>query len=642
MEFTTGPSPQPGKGTFIKLSSASKMQTFDTWGIKIESVMGNRVTVGIETSAEAIVGEWKMEASVNYKKRQENNRSVRKETYLYMLFNPWDKGDVVFFPDKTMLSEYILNDSGCIFTGGYDQIAAKPWFYGQFESGILEAAILCMNKAFKSRPRRAMGDPVRVSRAISKIVNSNDDKGVITGSWSGNYRNGTAPLAWVGSVSILRQYMKSKMPVKYGQCFVFAGVVTTLCRALGIPCRTVTNFSSAHDTDGSVTVDVHWDALGNSELTSLNTDSIWNFHVWNDAWMKRKDLPPGNDGWQVLDSTPQETSDGEFRCGPAPLTAVLNGKCDMNYDTAFIYAEVNADRVHWSKQDDGNWQMINIDKAIVGKMISTKKPDGLPLPDNFDDCEKFRDDITSQYKYLEGSERERMSVISAALSAPRGLDRVYTKDSDIKFEILTPKSVMVGSDFEIVIEFSNSAGVSRTLSGRILCEVTKYTGTVVRTCKKEALNVEIEAYQQQRVVMHVAVEEYVDAVAEAAMFRFAMITRVKESGQQFAAVNTFRLRLPDLSVKIRDRFLRAGVPVDITVCFDNPLKTRTLSNCLILAECPGMKHMKVFSTRNVLPGEQFQTTIQITPDTRGTCPLFLTFNCDQIHDIKGTCTLYIQ
>jgi transglutaminase 4 len=28
--------------------------------------------------------------------------------------------------------------------------------------------------------------------------------------------------------------------------------------------------------------------------------------------MKRKDLPAGNDGWQVLDSTPQETSDGNL------------------------------------------------------------------------------------------------------------------------------------------------------------------------------------------------------------------------------------------------------------------------------------------------------------------------------------------
>lgn len=36
-----------------------------------------------------------------------------------------------------------------------------------------------------------------------------------------------------------------------------------------------------------------------------------NFHVWNDCWMKRPDLPSGFDGWQVVDATPQETSSGE-------------------------------------------------------------------------------------------------------------------------------------------------------------------------------------------------------------------------------------------------------------------------------------------------------------------------------------------
>lgn len=43
-------------------------------------------------------------------------------------------------------------------------------------------------------------------------------------------------------------------------------------------------------------------------------DSIWNFHVWNDVWMDRPDLPPGYGGWQAIDATPQETSDGRWGC----------------------------------------------------------------------------------------------------------------------------------------------------------------------------------------------------------------------------------------------------------------------------------------------------------------------------------------
>jgi transglutaminase-like putative cysteine protease len=81
-----------------------------------------------------------------------------------------------------------------------------------------------------------------------------------------------------------------------------------VCRALGLPSRVVTNLVSAHDTNASLTVDKYFD-LKNKPLDT--GDSIWNFHVWNEAWMARPDLPKGYGGWQAVDATPQETSDGE-------------------------------------------------------------------------------------------------------------------------------------------------------------------------------------------------------------------------------------------------------------------------------------------------------------------------------------------
>ena len=58
-------------------------------------------------------------------------------------------------------------------------------------------------------------------------VNAPDDGGVLIGNWSGDYDDGTSPLKWPGSVEILEEYWKTKRPVKYGQCWVFSGVVTT-------------------------------------------------------------------------------------------------------------------------------------------------------------------------------------------------------------------------------------------------------------------------------------------------------------------------------------------------------------------------------------------------------------------------------
>ena len=35
-----------------------------------------------------------------------------------------------------------------------------------------------------------------------------------------------------------------------------------------------------------------------------------NFHVWNESYFTRPDLPEGYNGWQAHDATPQETSEG--------------------------------------------------------------------------------------------------------------------------------------------------------------------------------------------------------------------------------------------------------------------------------------------------------------------------------------------
>ena len=86
----------------------------------------------------------------------------------------------------------------------------------------------------------------------------------------------------------------------------------SVCRALGIPCRSVTNFSSAHDTDSTCTIEKYYDEDGECISDNHTRDSIWNYHVWNDVWMARPDLPTGYDGWQCIDATPQEMSGGKI------------------------------------------------------------------------------------------------------------------------------------------------------------------------------------------------------------------------------------------------------------------------------------------------------------------------------------------
>ena len=67
---------------------------------------------------------------------------------------------------------------------------------------------------------------VQVTRALSAACNDNDDNGVLAGNWSCDYTGGKRPTSWFSSTAILLQYWETRKPVKYGQCWVFAAVVT--------------------------------------------------------------------------------------------------------------------------------------------------------------------------------------------------------------------------------------------------------------------------------------------------------------------------------------------------------------------------------------------------------------------------------
>lgn len=73
---------------------------------------------------------------------------------------------------------------------------------------------------------RAMEEPVNSCSVLQ--VNSVGDRGVLEGRWFDSYDDGVKPTHWTGSVSILRRWYQSNCrPVKYGQCWVFAGVMCT-------------------------------------------------------------------------------------------------------------------------------------------------------------------------------------------------------------------------------------------------------------------------------------------------------------------------------------------------------------------------------------------------------------------------------
>lgn len=80
-----------------------------------------------------------------------------------------------------------------------------------------------------------------------------------------------------------------------------------------------------------------------------------------------------NDNNRKFDNhfVPLYTTD-KMQCGPVSLVAVRRGDIGLNYDAPFVFAEVNADVMHWGEDADSDWgwSRMKMNKYHVGRAVS--------------------------------------------------------------------------------------------------------------------------------------------------------------------------------------------------------------------------------------------------------------------------------
>ena len=187
---------------------------------------------------------------------------------VFVLFNAWSKNDSVYIDGDAERQEYVLKSDCRLFVGDF---SGMPWNLALYRPDSLRAVALLLSAS--SLKFQQFADPIHVSRDLSGLVNEK----VVEGKWDSTYTGGRSPTFWRGSGQILQQYYQSQgSPVKYGQCWVFSGVLLSTLRVLGIPSRSITNFNSAHDTNHNRTVDQYYNDKG-EEVEYLNTgkDTVW-------------------------------------------------------------------------------------------------------------------------------------------------------------------------------------------------------------------------------------------------------------------------------------------------------------------------------------------------------------------------------
>ncbi|XP_021174125.2 protein-glutamine gamma-glutamyltransferase K isoform X1 [Fundulus heteroclitus] len=626
LELKTGLLPEVSKGTHVIVPLVEDLED-GRWEATVVKQEDRRLKLSVNSPPTAVIGRYQLTVGTSCANGPyTSTRDPAND--IYMLFNPWCDDDLVYMDSEAERQECVLNDVGRIYYGTEHQIGERTWDYGQFSDGILAVCVFLLEKS--RTPNSGWGDPVNVVRILSAMVNSPDDLGVLEGRWDGNYSLGTAPTVWSGSVEILQEYYKNKgTPVKYGQCWVFAGVFTTVLRCLGIPARTVTNFSSAHDTDVSLTTDVYLDE--NFEpITHLNADSTWNFHVWTDCWMARPDLPHGYGGWQTVDATPQETSQGTYCCGPASLTAVRNGQVYLKHDSPFVFAEVNSDKIYWQKTTDGTFRQIYSEKNIVGHAISTKAVGS-----------DERLDITHLYKHPEGSEEERIAVETACSYGSKAAAFPSPTTEDVTLEVfLEGDGPKMGEDAELTIKLRNKSSEQRNITLHSQLAVMYYTGVHKATVKRDKADVEILPNEENELTWAMEYKMYKDQLIDQGALMLTLSGRVRETQQVLVTQFSFRLRTPDLIIKPIGKAV-VGKEMKVEISFTNPLP-RVLKEVIFHIEGLGLLPARKIEFGNIGSQESVSVAQHFVPSLPGPRKLLASLDSKQLTQVHGVCDINVE
>jgi len=522
IHLKAGSNPSKRNGTWVEIDSVQDDE--DDFYYKIESASATSVQMKVFIPVSALVSCYQFIVM-----DQSSRKKFPADRPVYILFNPWNEKDDVYMESEELKNEYVLNDSGCVYWSGHK---AKPWNFGQFT----DAALKCTFKLLEMCPKVTQRDTAReVARHISSAANNNDNDGLLVGNWSDNFNGGRKPWQWTGSAAIFKTYLETGAPVKFGQCWVFSGVTTSMMRCLGIPCRSVTNYDSAHDVDGNCTDDKYFDDDYNY-MSEASYDSVWNFHVWNDVWMARPDLPVGMGGWQAIDGTPQELSGGKFRCGPCPLQGIKEGKIDLSYDTRFVFAEVNADTVYWQKKKDGEVKPIRVKANSVGTAILTKKA-------NSNDME----DVVEQYKYKEGSLLERAVMRNVMKKVKNPV--LEEQPKDMQFSARVPWNVTPEEEITVKITATNKKFQTLTVTTAVIAHVVRYTGVKLKTLEKRTQEKEVKSKEDRNFKFKFEMSEFEEFMDENISIRFSITAKVKETGQVYVTQKVCNIQKNELQVE---------------------------------------------------------------------------------------------
>jgi len=673
INFYFGPNPSVPKRTRVVLPITSHTQFTRVphqWDIRMLDAAANRVTVEISVPSSAPVGLWKCVVETLNKEETNSHVLFTCNEEVYIIFNPFNKDDNVYVDDDEERYEYVINDAGKIYTGSYRNVKGRPWIYGQFDDCVLPAACVLLEMSGLAHAERS--NPLKVVKALASMIKSsrfshhqvssdNEEIGLVEAKYDDTSLEGKSPHLWSGSVQIIEEFLRTgASPVKYGQCWVMAGLMTTLCRTLGLPTRPVTAFVSAADTQDTMAVDRYVDRFGDLQQdgpSSDQTGSLWSFHVWCEVWMSRPDLTSGfYGGWQATD--PGRTF-RDFRntvkgsCGPCPVAALKAGDIGQRDDVDAFFAAMNAYVRYFYEDEESSWgySPFRQFRYPVSQYVLTKAVGKLD-----DQGEADCSDITGNYREETGTPAEKFQVFNHcrglkdlpvfeyqaaaydwAKFDPNGLDD--GGQFDVRFDFAPPESVMIGQPFKVNVNVTNlAAEAARTLQVNICTRACLYTGCLGPYIKRTTRQLSLAAEEADLVSLALDHWDYEDKVQGLANVKITVTGFVQETQQSYVQEFDYVFKKPFLNLKASPE-LRVGEEGSASLSFTNPLDV-ALTDCFFTFEMAGaVRPRTVRVDGDVRPGQQFSYTHPFMARRAGEHLMVACFSSQQLSDVVGHLTV---
>lgn len=165
--------------------------------------------------------------------------------------------------------------------------------------------------------------------------------------------------------------------------------------------------------------------------------------------------------------------------------------------------------------------------------------------------------------------------------------------NEIHFSFELLDDIIIGETFIVMLQIKNrSIDVSYRISGSLLVESILYTGRNRDEIKSIKFDQYIPPESIQSVEMEVTFVDYYKKLLDQAAFNISCIAKVHETDYDYYAQDDFRVRKPDVKIKLQG-YPQVDQEIDIILRLANPLPI-TLKNAVFHVQGTGLERQLQF------------------------------------------------